>query len=306
MLKILKYPVKLISKQKLVFQTFNLLLFLCILPFSSCNKTENKTANKTENAFKSPKTKFLADFAENRKKLRSVSFKPIVKRQKANNERSDDPEVYPTYPEYDTLYIYPVNEVVTTYSIEQLRNAGSLQELTDIANAMGAIIRKKPSLTELGIVVTIPVTGIATELLPLIASSKQYLYSLGLTEQDIEDMLSEGGTEEDLIIYAKTLTEIELNHVPEFNDSTTISVVFQGVEEPLQIAHEEITGQEILNCALSAIGADVLFSLGASSATSWSVAAMKTAFKKVAQRFLGPIGVAIAVVSFGACIYSSY
>jgi hypothetical protein len=46
-------------------------------------------------------------------------------------------------------------------------------------------------------------------------------------------------------------------------------------------------------------GADALYSLSLSNASTWTYSAMKNAFKAVAKRFLGPIGVAVAVVSFG-------
>ena len=59
-----------------------------------------------------------------------------------------------------------------------------------------------------------------------------------------------------------------------------------------------------LKCAAIAIGADALWALGGSSASAWTAAAMTRAFTAVAKRFLGPIGVAIAVVSFGVCMAS--
>ena len=59
---------------------------------------------------------------------------------------------------------------------------------------------------------------------------------------------------------------------------------------------------EVLDCALAAIGADALFAFGGSTATAWTAAAVTKAFSAVAKRFLGPVGVAIAVVSFGICI----
>jgi len=61
---------------------------------------------------------------------------------------------------------------------------------------------------------------------------------------------------------------------------------------------------EYVKCAMIAIGADVLWALGGSAASTWSIAMMTRAFGAVAKRFLGPIGVAIAVVSFGLCIGS--
>ena len=63
-----------------------------------------------------------------------------------------------------------------------------------------------------------------------------------------------------------------------------------------------IDGGEVLDCALAAIGADALFAFGGSTATAWTAAAVTKAFSAVAKRFLGPVGVAIAVVSFGICI----
>jgi hypothetical protein len=66
-----------------------------------------------------------------------------------------------------------------------------------------------------------------------------------------------------------------------------------------------VSWADVGNCAIAAIGADALFSLAFSSATSWSIAAVTTAFTSVAKRFLGPIGVAIAVVSFSLCLASA-
>ena len=66
-----------------------------------------------------------------------------------------------------------------------------------------------------------------------------------------------------------------------------------------------IFDNDYVKCAAVAIGADALWALGGSSASSWSRAAMKKAFKAVAKRFLGPVGVAIAVVSFGVCLAGS-
>lgn len=64
-----------------------------------------------------------------------------------------------------------------------------------------------------------------------------------------------------------------------------------------------IDNSEILDCALTALGADAIFALSASSITSWGAAAMTKAFGAVAKRFLGPAGVAIAVITFGVCIH---
>lgn len=59
-----------------------------------------------------------------------------------------------------------------------------------------------------------------------------------------------------------------------------------------------------LECGIIAIGADALWALGGSSASAWTAAAMTRAFSTIAKRFLGPVGVAIAVVTFGVCMAS--
>jgi hypothetical protein len=64
-----------------------------------------------------------------------------------------------------------------------------------------------------------------------------------------------------------------------------------------------IDNSEILDCALTALGADAIFAISASGITTWGVAAMTKAFSSVAKRFLGPAGVAIAVITFGVCIH---
>ncbi|KFF75609.1 hypothetical protein HX13_05705 [Chryseobacterium sp. P1-3] len=70
----------------------------------------------------------------------------------------------------------------------------------------------------------------------------------------------------------------------------------------IQKSTNTLTWGEVGECAAVAIGADALWALGGSSAATWGAAALTRAFTAVAKRFLGPIGVAIAVVSFGVCI----
>jgi hypothetical protein len=65
---------------------------------------------------------------------------------------------------------------------------------------------------------------------------------------------------------------------------------------------EQLDANDYIACATMAIGADVLWALGTSGASTWTVPLMTKAFGAVAKRVLEPIGVAIAVVSFGVCL----
>ncbi len=76
------------------------------------------------------------------------------------------------------------------------------------------------------------------------------------------------------------------------------AVKYSGISQKMEL-------DDFLKCAAVAVGADALFALGGSSATAWSAAALTRAFSAVAKRFLGPIGVAIAVVSFSLCLAES-
>jgi hypothetical protein len=42
--------------------------------------------------------------------------------------------------------------------------------------------------------------------------------------------------------------------------------------------------------------------LGTSGIKTWTVASMKTAFKSILPKFVGPAGVGITVITFGWCL----
>ncbi len=59
---------------------------------------------------------------------------------------------------------------------------------------------------------------------------------------------------------------------------------------------------EVIDCALSALGVDAVWALSGSTLSTWTAAALAKSFSAIAKRALGPVGVAISVVSFGLCI----
>ena len=83
-------------------------------------------------------------------------------------------------------------------------------------------------------------------------------------------------------------------------------VVTNGELIGARVGEPGLSGADLVNCALAALGADALYALAFSGASSWSMAALTTTFSGVAKRFLGPIGVGIAVVSFGICLHQAY
>lgn len=139
---------------------------------------------------------------------------------------------------------------------------------------------------------TVSLETVNSSLQPLISEAKTYLNARGLTNTDINEMLTEeGGQEVDLVPYAATLAKYEVSG--DLARTITPNIFFSSAYagEP-----------DVLTCVGVALGVNHLWALGGSNAKSWTKQAMKKAFGAVAKRALGPIGVAIAVVSFGLCM----
>ena len=117
-----------------------------------------------------------------------------------------------------------------------------------------------------------------------------------------------------LINYGK---EFATKHKLELTDEASL-IFYSSFSPDIVISNGELIGAkvgasgpgltwaEVGNCALIALGADAAWAWAAGSGTSWSMAALTTTFTGVAKRFLGPIGVGIAVGSFSYCLYQSY
>lgn len=86
-----------------------------------------------------------------------------------------------------------------------------------------------------------------------------------------------------------------------FSPGDNTEVTFPG-DYSMQVTGNVLTWGEVAECVAVGIGANAIWALGVSGASSWTAAALASAFSAVAKRFLGPIGVAIAVVSFSVCL----
>lgn len=91
-------------------------------------------------------------------------------------------------------------------------------------------------------------------------------------------------------------------NVNSFQATTESGMIKSNSFDQKQILKTNLESREVFDCALAALGADALWALGGSAAATWSAAAITTAFSAIAKRALGPVGVAIAVITFGLCI----
>jgi len=146
-----------------------------------------------------------------------------------------------------------------------------------------------------------------------------YDYKVKLVNGDIELPSNSqeriNASSQNLISYARNLAivnniGIDVNDDSEliglggmFSPGDDLTVTFPG-DNIMQVSGNALTWGEVAECVAVGVGADAIWALGTSGATAWTAAALTKAFTAVAKRFLGPIGVAIAVVSFGVCIAS--
>jgi hypothetical protein len=84
------------------------------------------------------------------------------------------------------------------------------------------------------------------------------------------------------------------------NSLSTKTTLGINTKETLKI---NISRQELLECALEAIGISAFWAFSGSGLSTWTIQAATKAFSAAAGKFLGPLGVSITVISFGYCIY---
>lgn len=137
---------------------------------------------------------------------------------------------------------------------------------------------------------------------PLVEQSRQYLYSKGMSENEIQNMLTENNADETqlvpfvLLLINQECREMELAKNERQKAPNNFLQLFV-------IPCRASNLNAVFDCGMEALGVDFLFAAGTSITKTWSVAIIKKAFKSIAQKALGPVGAAIAVGSFGWCLY---
>lgn len=125
---------------------------------------------------------------------------------------------------------------------------------------------------------------------PLIQESKIYLYNKGFTESEIQQMLKENDVDESALVpFVLLLTEEE-----EYQKSILL--------DPSSLMTRNVDLNRAGRCAINALF-DALAGFAQSTAKTWSKAVLKTVFKTVATKMVGPVGVAIAVIDFSLCYW---
>jgi hypothetical protein len=129
---------------------------------------------------------------------------------------------------------------------------------------------------------------------PVVSEARSFLHERGMTDAEIDNMIAtEGGTEEDLVATVALIIEDE-------NARDIVNVNFESLF--INLAYGQSWG-DVGRCAAAAIGVDAIYALSSGTGgEKWKKKAIKKLFKKVAARFLGPVGIAIAVIEFAVCV----
>lgn len=129
---------------------------------------------------------------------------------------------------------------------------------------------------------------------PMIQQSKQYLYSLGLNDCDIAEMLEDADANESVLVpFSIALVESDIHYLAQSKTRR---------HSLIPTAYAALTWGDACTCALEALGFDVILALDRSGASVLTKTAMKKALKTVAKRCVSYIGVAIFAIEFGICL----
>lgn len=277
MKNVLHTTTKLIKGTKNLFLLMIGISFLSLFIQSCLNEDGNIPSSSNESK------QFLSSVELNKTKIGNL----LLKKPNANKGQNPD----------GTIEIGVVVDENSIDVSELVSKATTIQDLSDIVSKANATLTYEGNGSNPNYYVNVSVEAMEQSLQPLVNDAKQYLYAKGFSQNDIQNMVEvENGKDEDLILLVMNLIEVEQKH----------TLANNYVIPFVNYAQAKLYWKDYARCAGVAIGADAIWALGTSTASSWTIAALTRAFSAVAKRFLGPIGVGIAVVSFGICLHEAY
>lgn len=199
----------------------------------------------------------------------------------------------------DSIYI-DLPEGSDTEDVDSIGSIECFEDVVDVMCKTGATLSEyRSETTDTSFVVS--EEKVSQALTPLISDCKEYLYSKGLTDADIQEMLLENNCEESsLIPFVLVLTNWEAEDL--YGNVVHTNWFFSKMIATTAYA-DGVDLYKLGGCVAEALGADLLFSLAQSAGKSWAKAALKKTFKFVAKRMFGPVGAAIAIIEFSHCMF---
>lgn len=282
-----------IAKGMIAIFAIKLTLILAVFTFNACSSEDVETSQNNETAFSDALDLSMSNinsigvFNTNGAMTRTDGSTKTLHLVKEDEQTFND-----------ITFLNSVTDFESLVGVKNERNLTLIEENPiDVNNLLGTyIIDEQP---------------IIDALQPSIQEARNYLINVHhFTNQGIDQMIiDEGGTEEDLVPFVMILTSQEQEQSSAsitFNKSLNL---FVNSAYAQQQQHNVITWTEVGICVLGAIGVDLGAALGpevGGKVDKWKMKALTKLFGKVVSRFLGPVGVALAVVSFGTCLAAAY
>lgn len=266
----------------------SLLTAVFIISFIGLNSCNNKTLDDSQLHVSSEANNFLNFYSKNYEEITTPPIKPAAKTRSKND--NDIVTIYVDFPEDTSEPIKELCEFVSTaQDFIALHRLTAAEFSTDDTGSEYKIEMSEDEAKQ--------------SLSPLVEQSKQYLYSKGMSENEIQDMLTENNVDETqlvpfvLLLINQECREMELAKI---NQQKAGFNFLQLFVTPCKAADLSA----VFDCGMEALGVDFLFAAGTSVAKTWSTAVIKKVFKSVAQKALGPVGAVIAIGSFGWCLHN--
>lgn len=184
--------------------------------------------------------------------------------------------------------------------IKLCKEAHTINDIIDIRNLSNAELIFNSKSGEYEHQILVSEKKVESMLAPMTEKSKDFLKKRGFSDAEIQEMLDENNADESQLI-ALTMLICE-NEASSNNNYLSQHKGFM-LDFFATPAHAAISNNVYINCAMEAIGVDFIASGSLSTCKTWSKIAIKKAYKAIAKRMLGPVGVAIAVVEFSMCAF---
>lgn len=282
---------KFLTGMTLIF-TFQILITCGVFIIQSCQQSELFDSKKEIVA----KKKFLnsvPNSIENLSLIKVTKLSDLSSTTKSIKTKTNQSEMA-----IISLYSLPnattSSNLNTVSSFSQLMNVGGTE--VSVMYSDGSMSDNISGSQELITSYEIPVQEAQQSLQPTLIEAKNYLFSKGLTDSDIQDFLSADSD-------GPAMSESDL--IP------AVMMLIAEEERSSSLAHVNFTNPFITSAYASQIGECAGDALGVSAIaavvseglhTAAGKELMKKAMRKVASRALGWVGAAIFVYEFGDCM----
>ncbi|MCR5077632.1 MAG: hypothetical protein K6A82_06310 [Prevotella sp.] len=165
---------------------------------------------------------------------------------------------------------------------ELLNYVQTIQDVVDLHRMTAAEFSVVPNGQKCAHDIIVSAAEVKKALNPMLFASRKYLLEQDITEEELGQIMAEtGASGDDMILVAMTLSASEFKQV-EQQTARNNTPAFNLFASPCYAAPKGSDLGLAFDCAVQALGVDIMFSFRKSMGTKWAKAALKKVFKTVA------------------------